>query len=96
MLIFFDLEEELEMDVESIQTNVAAKLPMFKQNEFEMWRLRIEQYFQVQDYALWEIIEDGDSFKSTTTTSTIDGKEVTKLQTKPQTAEDRIKKKNDL
>jgi hypothetical protein len=77
------LEEELEMDVESVQMNVTAKVPMLKQNEFEMWRLRIEQYFQVQDYTLWEINEDGDSFKSTTTTSTIDGKEVTKLQTKP-------------
>ncbi|GJY08973.1 putative nucleotidyltransferase, ribonuclease H [Tanacetum coccineum] len=24
-----------------------------------MWRLRIEQYFQIQDYALWDIIENG-------------------------------------
>ena len=84
------------MDVESIQTNVAAKIPMLKQNEFEMWRLRIEQYFQVQDYALWEIIEDGDSYQPTTTTSTVDGKVVTTLQTHPTSAEDRIKKKNDL
>ena len=84
------------MDVESIQTNVAAKIPMLKQNEFEMWRLRIEQYFQVQDYALWEIIEDGDSYQPTTTTSTVDGKVVTTLQMHPTPAEDRIKKKNDL
>ncbi|GKC95482.1 ribonuclease H-like domain-containing protein, partial [Tanacetum coccineum] len=28
-----------------------------------MWRLRIEQYFQVQDYALWDVIENGNSFK---------------------------------
>lgn len=61
----FDLEEE--MDTESIQTNVAAKLRVLKQNEFELWRLRIEQFFQVQDYTLWEIIEDGNSFKPTTT-----------------------------
>ena len=38
--------EELEMDFESVQTNVAPKVPMLKQNEFEMWRLRIEQYFK--------------------------------------------------
>ncbi|GJZ51775.1 hypothetical protein Tco_0606290, partial [Tanacetum coccineum] len=24
-----------------------------------MWRLKIEQYFQIQDYALWDIIENG-------------------------------------
>ncbi|GJU62004.1 hypothetical protein Tco_1243839 [Tanacetum coccineum] len=27
-----------------------------------MWKLRIEQYFQVQDYALWDVIENGNSF----------------------------------
>ncbi|GJT07467.1 putative ribonuclease H-like domain-containing protein [Tanacetum coccineum] len=24
--------------------------------DYEMWKLRVEQYFQVQDYALWEVI----------------------------------------
>nr|GEX85492.1 reverse transcriptase domain, reverse transcriptase zinc-binding domain protein [Tanacetum cinerariifolium] len=28
-----------------------------------MWKLRIEKYFQVQDYALWDVIENGNSFK---------------------------------
>ena len=91
----FDLEEE-EMDTESIQTNVAAKLPVLKQNEFELWRLRIEQFFQVQDYTLWEIIEDGNSFKPTTTLSTVEGREISVVQTIPTTADERIKKKNDL
>ncbi|GKA17126.1 hypothetical protein Tco_0696963 [Tanacetum coccineum] len=35
-----------------------------------MWRLRIEQYFQVQDYALWNVIENGNSFKPTAQTTT--------------------------
>ncbi|GKB05375.1 putative ribonuclease H-like domain-containing protein [Tanacetum coccineum] len=26
--------------------------------EYEMWVIRIKQYFQVQDYALWEVIEN--------------------------------------
>lgn len=93
----FDLEEEEEeMDIESIQTNVAAKLPVLKQNEFELWRLRIEQFFQVQDYTLWEIIEDGNSFQPTATTWTVEGKAITTIQTIPTTADERIKKKNDL
>nr|GEZ74355.1 ribonuclease H-like domain-containing protein [Tanacetum cinerariifolium] len=28
-----------------------------------MWKLRIKEYFQVQDYALWDVIENGNSFK---------------------------------
>ncbi|GKE31894.1 hypothetical protein Tco_1451216, partial [Tanacetum coccineum] len=35
-----------------------------------MWKLRIEQYFQVQDYALWEVIEYGNSFKPVARTTT--------------------------
>nr|GEV86190.1 hypothetical protein [Tanacetum cinerariifolium] len=31
--------------------------------DYKMWKLRIEQYFQVQDYALWDVIENGNSFK---------------------------------
>ncbi|GJT81515.1 putative reverse transcriptase domain-containing protein [Tanacetum coccineum] len=38
-----------------------------------MWRLRIrvlKQYFQVQDYALWDVIENGNSFKPVPQTTT--------------------------
>ncbi|GJS81453.1 ribonuclease H-like domain-containing protein [Tanacetum coccineum] len=30
--------------------------------EYEMWEIRIKQYFQIQDYALWEVIENGNSW----------------------------------
>nr|GEW69513.1 ribonuclease H-like domain-containing protein [Tanacetum cinerariifolium] len=49
------------MDLESAKNNVVAKLPLPKQGDYEMWKLRIEQYFQVQDYALWDVIENGNS-----------------------------------
>ncbi|GJX77846.1 ribonuclease H-like domain-containing protein [Tanacetum coccineum] len=32
---------------------------MVKPGEFELWRMRIEQYIQMIDYALWEVIENG-------------------------------------
>ncbi|GJS63508.1 putative ribonuclease H-like domain-containing protein [Tanacetum coccineum] len=51
------------MDLEIAQTTTTAKLPILKQGEYDMWRLRIEQYFQVQDYAIWDVIENGNSFK---------------------------------
>ncbi|GKE22926.1 hypothetical protein Tco_1434438 [Tanacetum coccineum] len=59
-----------EMDLETAQTTTTAKFPILKQGEYDMWRLRIEQYFQVQDYALWDVIENGNSFKSVAQTTT--------------------------
>ncbi|GJS07207.1 ribonuclease H-like domain-containing protein [Tanacetum coccineum] len=50
------------MDLISAQNNTIAKLPLLKQGDYEMWRLRIEQYIQLQNYALWEIIKNGNSF----------------------------------
>ncbi|GKC04613.1 hypothetical protein Tco_0996223 [Tanacetum coccineum] len=45
-----------------------------QQGDCETWRLRIESYIQLQDYALWEIIEDGNSFKPVArTTTNVDG-----------------------
>ncbi|GJV12421.1 ribonuclease H-like domain-containing protein [Tanacetum coccineum] len=35
-----------------------SKVPMLKLSEFELWRMRIEQYIQMIDYALWEVIKN--------------------------------------
>ncbi|GJR81496.1 ribonuclease H-like domain-containing protein [Tanacetum coccineum] len=62
------------MDLETAQTTTTAKLPILIHGEYEIWRLRIEQYFQVQDYALWDAIENGNSFKPVPqTTTNVDG-----------------------
>nr|GEX03772.1 ribonuclease H-like domain-containing protein [Tanacetum cinerariifolium] len=39
----------------------AAKLPILNPNEFDLWKIRIEQYFLMTDYSLWEFILNGDS-----------------------------------
>nr|GEX99226.1 hypothetical protein [Tanacetum cinerariifolium]GEY88238.1 hypothetical protein [Tanacetum cinerariifolium] len=39
----------------------AAKLPILNPNEFDLWKMRIEQYFLMTDYSLWEVIHNGDS-----------------------------------
>ncbi|GJY76027.1 hypothetical protein Tco_0481143 [Tanacetum coccineum] len=58
--------------------------------------LRIEQYFQVQDYALWDVIENGNSFKPTAqTTTNVDGTSTT-LIPGPITTKEKVQKKNDL
>ncbi|GJZ41083.1 ribonuclease H-like domain-containing protein [Tanacetum coccineum] len=84
------------MDLETAQTNTTAKLPLLKQGEYDMWKLRIEQYFQVQDYALWDVIENGNSFKpAAQTTTNVDGSSTT-LIPGPVTADEKTQKKNDV
>nr|GEY40220.1 hypothetical protein [Tanacetum cinerariifolium] len=39
----------------------AAKLPILNPNEFDLWKMKIEQYFLITDYSLWEVILNGDS-----------------------------------
>ncbi|GKE29751.1 hypothetical protein Tco_1445135 [Tanacetum coccineum] len=71
-------------------------MSLLKQGEYETWRLRIESYIQLQDYDLWEIIEEGNSFKPVAQTTT--NKDGTSTTTIPGavTAEQKILKKNDL
>ncbi|GJY54261.1 ribonuclease H-like domain-containing protein [Tanacetum coccineum] len=84
------------MDLETAQTTTTAKLPIFKQGEYDMWRLRIEQYFQVHDYALWDIIKNGNSFKpAAQTTTNVNGTSTT-LIPGPVTTEEKVQKKNDV
>ncbi|GKA26972.1 hypothetical protein Tco_0713140 [Tanacetum coccineum] len=47
------------MDQDSAHMVAASKVPMLKLGEYEIWRMRIEQYIQMIDYALWEVIENG-------------------------------------
>nr|GEW13030.1 ribonuclease H-like domain-containing protein [Tanacetum cinerariifolium] len=49
------------MDSLSPQVVSAAKLPILNFNEFDLWKMRIEQYFLMTDYSLWEVILNGDS-----------------------------------
>ncbi|GJW44970.1 RNA-directed DNA polymerase, eukaryota, reverse transcriptase zinc-binding domain protein [Tanacetum coccineum] len=66
------------------------------QGEYEMWKLRIEQYFQVQDYALWDVIENGNSFKPVAQTTTNAEGTSTTLVPGPVTADEKTQKKNDV
>ena len=81
--------------MENNQSNSGPRLPKLKLNEFEMWRIMIEQYFLVQDYALWEIILNGDSFKPDPKVEKVGDKEVITIAG-PSTNDERTQKKNDL
>ncbi|GKD39526.1 ribonuclease H-like domain-containing protein, partial [Tanacetum coccineum] len=43
----------------------ASKVPMLKPGEYELWRMRMEQYIQMIDYSLWEVIENELKARST-------------------------------
>ncbi|GJT48081.1 hypothetical protein Tco_0974238, partial [Tanacetum coccineum] len=55
-----------DMDLESAHMVAASKVPMLKPGEFELWRMTIEQYIQMIDYNLWEVIENENTSPKTT------------------------------
>ncbi|GKC17174.1 putative ribonuclease H-like domain-containing protein, partial [Tanacetum coccineum] len=83
------------MELESTNSGPTAKLPILKLSEYKMWVIRIKQYFQIQDYALWEVIENGDSWVSVPQTTQENVTSVTKMSI-PVTAEEKTNKKNDV
>nr|GFA47258.1 hypothetical protein [Tanacetum cinerariifolium] len=74
----------------SIYMVATAKLPVFNPNEFKHWKIRIEQYFLMTDYALWEVTLNGDSPPPI---RSVDGVEKTYP---PTTAEKKLARKNEL
>ncbi|GJX20155.1 putative ribonuclease H-like domain-containing protein [Tanacetum coccineum] len=83
------------MKFESAHSNTIAKLPILKLGEYEMWVIRIKQYFQIQDYALWEVIENGNSWVFLPQTAQENGTSVTKMYV-TVTAKEKTNKKNDV
>ncbi|GJR20946.1 hypothetical protein Tco_0969473 [Tanacetum coccineum] len=49
------------MDQDSAHMVAASKVPMLKLGEYKLWRMRMEQYIQMIDYSLWEVIENGNT-----------------------------------
>nr|GEV39594.1 reverse transcriptase domain-containing protein [Tanacetum cinerariifolium] len=72
------------------QVVAAVKLPILNPNEFDLWKMRIEQYFLMTYYSLWEVILNGNSPPPT---RIVDG-DVQIVA--PTTAEHRLTKKNEL
>ncbi|GJS94966.1 putative ribonuclease H-like domain-containing protein [Tanacetum coccineum] len=84
------------MELENTQNNALAKLSMLKLGEYEMWEIRIKQYFQIQDYALWEVIENRNSWVPIPVTAAETGPSTAMKMTVPSTSEEKICKKNDV
>nr|GEU43681.1 hypothetical protein [Tanacetum cinerariifolium] len=72
------------------QVVASAKLPILNPNEFYLWKMRIERYFLMTDYSLWDVIMNDES---PTPTKIVDG--VVQVIS-PTTTEQRLAKKNEL
>ncbi|GKB47888.1 hypothetical protein Tco_0898641, partial [Tanacetum coccineum] len=89
------VEEDSEMARDLI-IKQTKNLKCLEESSQSQERLRIEQYFQIQDFALWDIIENGNSFNPVArTTTNVDG---TSTSTIPGlvTTEEKTQKKNDV
>ncbi|GJZ47899.1 putative ribonuclease H-like domain-containing protein, partial [Tanacetum coccineum] len=88
-------DQEIDEPQSDIKSNTTDKLPILKLGDYETWVMRIKLYFQVQDYALWYVIENGNSWVSVPQTTQENGALVTKMPV-PATAEEKTNKKNDV
>nr|GFC81106.1 hypothetical protein [Tanacetum cinerariifolium] len=52
------------MDSLSPQVVYAAKLPILNPNVFDLWKMRIEQYFLMTGYSLWEKLAKKNELKA--------------------------------
>nr|GEZ50988.1 ribonuclease H-like domain-containing protein [Tanacetum cinerariifolium] len=92
------------MDPYNHSTPISTKLLILDTRKFEQWKFRIQQYLQYEQYALWEVIEFGDSYKAPLEETAKDkgpASEVSSLTKKKGrtvaiTAEDMQKRKNDV
>nr|GEW48282.1 hypothetical protein [Tanacetum cinerariifolium] len=83
-------KETMKMESLNPQVVAAAKLHILNPNKFNLWKMRIEQYFFMTNYSLWEVILNGDFALPT---RIIDGA----VQiVAPTIAEQRLAKKNKL
>nr|GEW31434.1 hypothetical protein [Tanacetum cinerariifolium] len=77
-----------------------AKIQILDTRKFEQWMFRIQQYLQNKHYALWEVIEFGDSYKAppevTSKGPTSESSAKKKGMTVAITIEDMQKRRNDV
>ncbi|GJR26719.1 ribonuclease H-like domain-containing protein [Tanacetum coccineum] len=77
------------MEAGTTTTTLTARLPILNLGEYDLWLMRIEQYFLMTDYSLWKIILNGNKVLK---------KKVgeTEQEYKPTTAEEKQDRRNEM
>nr|GEX04015.1 hypothetical protein [Tanacetum cinerariifolium] len=77
-----------------------AKILILDTGKFEQWKFKIQQYLQNEHYAIWEVIEFGDSYeapqKESGTGSESESSAKNKGRAVAITTEDMQKRRNDV
>ncbi|GJZ16301.1 putative ribonuclease H-like domain-containing protein [Tanacetum coccineum] len=81
------IKEKIESQSETTQTVSVLKLPI-KIRDYDLWSMRMEQYLTHTDYALWEVIVNGDA--PVVASASVEG------PIPPKTAEQKLARKNEL
>ncbi|GJZ25668.1 hypothetical protein Tco_0569921 [Tanacetum coccineum] len=76
--------------IKSLLEVTAVKLPILQPGEYDLWKMRMEQYLQCIDYTLREIIENGNA---PIVTKIVDGKETV---IPPTSVEEKAQRKAEL
>ncbi|GKE98260.1 hypothetical protein Tco_0021611, partial [Tanacetum coccineum] len=88
------------MDPYVTSTPNSTKLPILDIGKFEQCKFRIQQYIQHEHYALWEVIEFGDSYRAPAQDKSVSGEATPSSRSKGRivavTTEDMQKRRNDV
>ncbi|GJZ29154.1 hypothetical protein Tco_0573801 [Tanacetum coccineum] len=78
----------MESQSETTQIVSALKLPVLKTGDYDLWSMRMKQYLTHTDYALWEVIMNGDAHAIALAS--------TEGPIPPKTVEQKLARKNEL
>ncbi|GJR76691.1 ribonuclease H-like domain-containing protein [Tanacetum coccineum] len=77
------------MEAGTTSTTLTAKLPILNPGDYDLWLMRIEQYFLMTDYSLWEVIKNGNKVLKRTVGET-------EQEYEPTTAEEKQDRRNEM
>ncbi|GJU60578.1 putative ribonuclease H-like domain-containing protein [Tanacetum coccineum] len=77
------------MKAGTTSTTLTARLPILNPGEYDLWLMRIEQYFLMTDYSLWEVILNGNKVLKRTVGET-------KQEYEPTTAKEKQDRRNEI
>ncbi|GJV19094.1 hypothetical protein Tco_1368114 [Tanacetum coccineum] len=77
------------MEAGTTSTNLTTKLPILNPGDYDLWLMRIEQYFLMTDYSLWEVIKNGNKVLKRTVGET-------EQEYEPTTAEEKQDRRNEM
>ncbi|GJX97345.1 hypothetical protein Tco_0353143 [Tanacetum coccineum] len=77
------------MEARTTSTTLTTRLPILNPGDYDLWLMRIEQYFLMTDYSLWEVIKNGNKVLKRTVGET-------EQEYEPTTTEEKQDRRNEI